>query len=97
FAPITLATSSPTLFVVHPALPVKSIRELIALAKARPGALNYASGGAGGAGHLAMELFNSMAGVKPVHVPYKSGGGAGLTDLLSGQIQITINNGPSLM
>jgi tripartite-type tricarboxylate transporter receptor subunit TctC len=97
FTPITLATSSPTLLVVHPSLPVKSVRELIALAKARPDALNYASGGVGGAGHLAMELFNSMAGVKTVHVPYKSGGGAGLTDLLSGQIQITINNGPSLM
>ena len=97
FSPISLATSSPTLFVVHPSLPVKSIRELIALARARPGALNYASGGIGGAGHLAMELFNAMAGVKTVHVPYKSGGGAGLTDLLSGQLQITVNNGPSLM
>ena len=95
FSPITTATSSPTILVVHPSLPVRSVKELIALAKARPGELNYASAGIGGSGHLAGEMFKAMAGVNIVHVPYK-GGGAALNDLLSGQLQMTIDGGSAL-
>src|SRR5215212_1882212 len=68
-APITLAISSPNMLVVHPSLPVKSVKELIALAKARPGELNYGAGGGGSTPHIAAELFNLMAGVKIVHIP----------------------------
>ena len=95
FSPITTATSSPTILVVHPSLPVRSVKELIALAKARPGELNYASAGIGGSGHLAGEMFKAMAGVNIVHVPYK-GGGAALNDLMSGQLQMTIDGGSAL-
>ncbi|HEY0337538.1 MAG TPA: tripartite tricarboxylate transporter substrate-binding protein, partial [Burkholderiales bacterium] len=87
FAPITLVSRSPNILVVHPSLPVKSVKELIALAKARPGELNYGAGAIGAATHLASELFNLMAGVKIVHIPYKSSGGA-VTPLLSGQLQV---------
>ena len=87
FAPITLAIRSPNILVVHPSLPVKSVRELIALAKAYPGGLNYASGGDGSSNHLAGELFNSIAGVKLVRVPYK-GVGPAISDLLSGHVQV---------
>lgn len=88
FAPITLATRSPNLLVVHPSLPVKSVKELIALAKARPEALNYSSTGTGGAPHLAAELFNSMAGVKIVRINFKGGGPAG-NALLAGEVQLS--------
>ncbi len=87
FAPITHLTSSPLLLVAHPSLPVKSVRQLITLAKARPGEINFASPGSGQSPHLAGELFNTMAGVKMVHVPYR-GGGAALTDLLGGHITL---------
>src|SRR4051812_13073061 len=87
FAPITLVSRSVNILVVHPSLPVKSVRELIALAKARPGELNYGAGAIGASTHLASELFNLMAGVKIVHVPYKSSG-AVVTPLLSGQLQV---------
>jgi tripartite-type tricarboxylate transporter receptor subunit TctC len=87
FSPITLVSRSPNILVVHPSLPVKSVKELIALAKARPGELNYGSGALGAATHLASELFNLMAGVKIVNIPYKSSGGA-VTPLLSGQLQV---------
>src|SRR4029077_14121359 len=87
FAPITMATSSPSVVVVHPSLPAKSVKELIALAKARPGELNYASGPAGSANHLSVELFKSMAGVNVVRIPYK-GTGTALIDLVGGQVQI---------
>jgi tripartite-type tricarboxylate transporter receptor subunit TctC len=87
FLPITQTTRSPTLLVVHPNLPVKSAKELIALAKARPGALNYASGSTGSIGHLAAELFQSMAGVRIVRVAYKSGAAA-MTDVMSGEVQV---------
>lgn len=73
--------------VVHPSLPAKSVKELIALAKAKPGALNYASTGSGGSPHLAMELFKTQAGVKMVHVPYK-GTGPAITDVISGQVPV---------
>lgn len=88
FSPITLAVGAPQILVIHPALPVKSTKELIALAKARPGELNYASGGAGTAAHLAAELFKSMAGVKIVRVSYKVVPTA-IADLLAGEVQLT--------
>ncbi len=75
-APITLVVSSPNVLAIHPSLPVKSVKELIALAKARPGEINYASGANGSSPHLAAELFNSMAGIKTVRVAYKGTGGA---------------------
>ena len=87
FAPIALLTRSPNILVVHPSLPVKSVKELIALAKARPGELNYGAGATGASTHLASELFNLMAGVRIVHVPYKSSGPAA-TALLSGDLQV---------
>jgi len=87
FSPIALTARIPVAFVVHPSLPVKSIRELIDLAKSQPGQLTYGSSGAGGPHHLAMELFKSLAKVDIVHVPYK-GGAPQLNDLLGGHIKI---------
>ena len=85
--PITLVASSPNVVVVHPSLPVKSARELIALAKKRPGELHYATGSLGAAPHLAAELFKSMAGVNVVRVPYKGTGGS-LIGLLGGEVEM---------
>ncbi len=87
FAPITILAEVPNILIVHPSLPANNVRELIALAKARPGQLNYASTGTGQSTHLAMELFKTMAGVNIVHVPYK-GGGQALPDLLGGQVSL---------
>jgi tripartite-type tricarboxylate transporter receptor subunit TctC len=87
FSPLTLAARSPNMLVVHPSLPVKSVRELIALAKAKPGELNYASAATGGSSHLAAELFKALAGVNIVRVPYK-GTVPGITDLIAGQVQL---------
>jgi tripartite-type tricarboxylate transporter receptor subunit TctC len=87
FAPLTQVVNVWFVQMVHPSLPAKNPRELIALAKARPGALNYYSSGAGSAPHLAAEMFNSMAGVKSTHVPYK-GSAPGMTDLMAGQVQL---------
>jgi tripartite-type tricarboxylate transporter receptor subunit TctC len=87
FSPITLATSAPSLLVVHPSLPVKSVRELIALAKSKPGALNSASGPSGGSPHLAAELFKAMAGVNIVHIPYRAIALA-LSNLIGGEVQL---------
>ena len=87
FAPISLVASAPNILVVHPSVPAKSVRELIALAKAKPGALNYASGGAGSSPHLAGELFKSMARVNIVRIAYK-GTGPAVNDLISGQVQL---------
>ena len=84
FAPVSLLVSSPNILVVHPSLPVKSVKEIIALAKARPGVLNYASGVDGATPHLAAELFNSMARVNVVKVNYK-GAGPALTGVVSGE------------
>ena len=87
FAPISLVASAPNILVVHPSVPAKSVRELIALAKAKPGALNYASGGSGSSPHLAGELFKSMARVNIVRIAYK-GTGPAVNDLISGQVQL---------
>jgi tripartite-type tricarboxylate transporter receptor subunit TctC len=88
FAPISMTDSSPGVLVVHPSLPVKSVRELIMLAKARPGEMNYSRASAGGPSHLSAELFKSMAGVSLVPVPYK-GGGPALLALLGGEVELT--------
>jgi len=92
-APVTLAASTPNVLVVHPSLKVQTVKELIALARARPGAINFASSGHGTPAHLAGELFGSMAGVKLVHVPYK-GAAPALSDLLGGQVQIMFSTMP---
>ena len=89
FSPITLAEMSPNVLVLHPSVTVKTVKELIALAKAKPGELNYSSGPSGGTAHLAGELFKSMAGVNIVRVPYKSGGMAFATGLIGGEVQLT--------
>jgi len=89
FAPVSQAVALQNIFIVHPTLPPRSLKELIALSKARPGALNFASSGTASPGHLAGELFNSMAGVKLIHVPYK-GGGPAMIDLVAGHIEIFV-------
>ena len=91
FAPLTLVVSVTFMLYAHPSFPVKTVRDLIALAKARPGQINYASSGVGGAPHLGAELFNSMAGVKMIHIAYK-GSGPSFTDLLGGQVPITFDS-----
>jgi tripartite-type tricarboxylate transporter receptor subunit TctC len=91
--PVAYFGSTPNVLVVHPSLPVKSVRELIALARSKPGQLNYASAGTGGSVHLAAELFKSLAKVDMVHVPYK-GSGPALIDLLGGQTQLMFSTMP---
>lgn len=86
-APVVQMTSSWYFLLVHPSLPVKSVKDLIALAKKRPGTLNYGSAGAGAVSHLGMELFRSRAGFEAAHIPYK-GNGQALIDLVSGQVQM---------
>lgn len=93
FTPIIWVARGPYVIVVHPSLPVRTTRELIALAKARPGAITYGSSGQGAIVHLTTELFLYMAGVKMTHVPYK-GGGPAMTDLLAGQIQLVFATAP---
>jgi len=90
FAPITLINTTPLVMVVHPGVPAKNVKELIALAKAKPGQLNFGSSGTGGSNHLAGELFNAMAGVKMVHIPYKGNAGA-LTDIVGGHLDVVYN------
>lgn len=87
FTPITLSTSSPSVLVIHPSLPAKSVRALIALAKSKPGAINYASASDGTANHLAAELFKSMARVNLMRIPYK-GNGQAVNAVLSGESQV---------
>jgi len=96
FEPVSLVAVTPNILVVHPALPVKTTKDLIALAKARPGTLNYPSAGIGSSSHLAGELLAILAHVDIVHVPYK-GGGPALIDLLSGQMQIMFATMPAAM
>ncbi len=87
FVPVSQVTAQPYVLTVHPSLPMKSVRELVAYAKANPAKLNYASAGQGSLIHLASELFNSTAGIKTVHVPYK-GIGAAYPDLIAGHVQM---------
>jgi tripartite-type tricarboxylate transporter receptor subunit TctC len=95
-APVTLVASAPLMLVVHPALPVKSVKDLIAYAKAHPGKLNFGSGGRGATPHLAGEMLQTMAGVQMTHIAYK-GGGPALADLVGGQIQLMLENIPSTL
>ncbi len=90
FEPITLINTTPLVVVVHPGVPAKNIKELIALARAKPGVMNFGSSGSGGSNHLAGELFNTMANVKIVHVPYK-GNAPALSDLLGGHVDLVFN------
>ncbi len=96
FTPISYLASTPFIMVVNPSVPVQSVKELIALAKGRPGELKYGSGGSGSPPHLAAEVFKSMTGTDLLHVPYKSVSPA-LTDTISGQIQMTISVVPMVM
>jgi tripartite-type tricarboxylate transporter receptor subunit TctC len=96
FAPVTLIAASPNTMVVHPSLPVKSVRELIALARKRPGELTYASAGVGSTTHLAAEYFRSMAKIKALHVPYKGSGQAEI-DLGAGQVHYMIDSTPAAL
>ena len=91
FAPVGNVYISEFVLVINPALPANNLQELITLAKAKPGQLNYATTGAGGSGHLANEMFAMLAGIKTQHIPYK-GAGPAMVDLIGGQIQMFINN-----
>jgi tripartite-type tricarboxylate transporter receptor subunit TctC len=94
FAPISLVNTTPLVLIVHPNVPVKSVQDLVRLAKSQPGKLNFGSASIGGAGHLAGELFNVMAGLKMTHVPYK-GNTPALADLMGGHIDLLFNGLPS--
>src|SRR5438093_1351752 len=96
FTPVSLVASTPNILVVHPSTPVRTVGELIALAKAKPGALNFASAGVGSSSHLAGELFRILAGADIVHVPYK-GAGPAMVDVLSGQVQLYFATMPAAM
>jgi tripartite-type tricarboxylate transporter receptor subunit TctC len=96
FAFITQIAESQNLLVVHPSLPVRTVKELIALSKKRPGEVNYGSSGVGTTVHLSAELFQFMTGVKWVHIPYK-GGGPGLVALLSGEVSLYFGNVPTVI
>ncbi len=96
FEPVSLVASTPNILVVQPSFAAKTIPDLIALAKAKPATLNYPSAGLGSSSHLAGELFDNLAGVKMVHIPYK-GGGPALTDLLGGQVQLMFATMPAAM
>jgi tripartite-type tricarboxylate transporter receptor subunit TctC len=96
FTPLGLIVDVPAGTVVHPSLPVKNVKELIALAKARPGELNYSSSGPGALGHLSGELLNSLANIKLVHIPYK-GIGPGIVDLIAGHVQLSFASIPVVL
>ena len=96
FAPVSMLAETPLLVVVHPSLPVRNVQQLVALAKAHPNKLSYASGGIGGSGHLAMELFRTITHVQAVHVPYK-GTGAAIADLVGGQVPLCFCTLPSVL
>src|SRR5256885_4180604 len=96
FAPLILAGQTPNLLVVNPDVPVKSVKELIDTAKAKPGSLSYGSTGSGSSNHLSMELFRLMTGTQIVHVPYK-GSAPMVTDLLGGHVQVAFDNTPNVL
>jgi tripartite-type tricarboxylate transporter receptor subunit TctC len=96
FAPVALVAIQPNILVVNPGVPATSVKELIALARAKPGELNYASSGSGAAAHLAAELFKAMAGVEMVHVPYK-GAQPALTDVIAGRAQLMFATSASVL
>jgi tripartite-type tricarboxylate transporter receptor subunit TctC len=96
FLPITLIASQPTVLAAHPSLPVRSVADLIKLARQRPGQLSFASSGTGGVGHIAGEMFKLLAGVDLIHVPYK-GGGPAAVDLMAGQVMLAFIGMPTSM
>ena len=96
FAPVSKVVVSPSVLVLHPAVPAASVRELVAHAKANPGKLTYATTGAGSSPHLCAELFSTLAGIKMLHVPYK-GAAPATTDLLGGQVALTFSNPTSVI
>jgi len=96
FAPVIIIASAPNMLVVHPSLPAKNVRELIALAKARPGAINYASNGTGTLSHLTGELFKLQTGTSLVHIPYK-GGPPAVIDLMAGQVSVLFTAVPTAL
>jgi tripartite-type tricarboxylate transporter receptor subunit TctC len=96
FAPITMGVVLSNILVAHPSLPAANVKELLALARAKPGTINYSSSGNATAGHLAGALFTRMGNVNMVHIPYK-GGGPSIIDLLAGQVQISFASPPSVM
>ena len=96
FAPISVVATAPNVLVVHPAVAAKTLNELLALARAQPGRLNYASAGTGSAAHFSVVLLSAMAGVELTHVPYK-GTGPGMNDLIGGQVQLAIYSIPPVL
>ena len=96
-APITSIAAFPSLIAVHPSVPVKSVKDLIALARARPGQINFGSAGNGSPNHLSMEMFKTMAKVDMTHIPYKGGSGQMVSDLLAGQVQLASMGLPPAM
>lgn len=96
FAPVAMLVNNPQILVLHPAVPAKTLQELVALAKSRPGQLNAASAGTGTATHLGLELLKLTAGINVVHVPYK-GGAPAVTDLMAGQVQMLFVSIPSVL
>jgi tripartite-type tricarboxylate transporter receptor subunit TctC len=96
FAPVTLATISPFTLVVHPSVPVNSVKELLALARSRPGGLNYGSAGNGSVGHFSAEQFKALAKVDIVHVPFK-GAGPAVADLVGGRLHLMFENLPTIV
>jgi tripartite-type tricarboxylate transporter receptor subunit TctC len=96
FAPVTLATISPFVLVLHPSVPAASVKDLVALARAKPGQLNYGSSGNGAVNHFSAEQFKALAGVNLVHVPYKGSGPATL-DLVAGRLHLTFENLPTVL
>jgi tripartite-type tricarboxylate transporter receptor subunit TctC len=96
FAPVSLAGTAPSLLAVHPSVPARTVKELVAIAKASPGKLNYASGGVGGTPHLAGELFKSLGHVDVVHVPFR-GAGPALVALASGQVDMYVGGLSSVL
>ena len=96
FAPVALTTAAPNVLVVHPSVPAKSVKDFVALAKSRPGQLNFASAGTGTAPHLSGELFKAMTGVNLVHIPYK-GSPPAVTDLLAGEVALMFSPSSSVL
>ncbi len=96
FTPITLVGSSPLVLAVHPSMPVKNVRDLMALAKARPGQLTYSSSGVGSSGHLAGAMFDTMTGTKMVHIPYR-GMALAISDIIGGQVYMTFGTSLSVV
>lgn len=96
FSPIALATISPFTLVLHPSVPAKSVKDLIAFAKSRPGGLNYGSAGNGSVSHFSTEQFKALAGVNLVHIPYK-GAGPAVADLIGGRLQVMFENLPTIL